>query len=161
MYIQPVQHACPGTSLLMGDSTITVAGVISAITAITAITLSLSACTGYQYTHVLGMDTSPACQQHVGTYLQLWVACNRNNTNNICFAPMPWAAGIQHMMPKACTCHALGCCTYYGWQPVVTMARVSGWFYGIKQGIGGSQQPWRFLSCSKVMPIAWNSQGSP
>lgn len=57
------------------------------------------------------------------------------------------------MMPKACTCHALGCCTYYGWQPVVTMARVSGWFYGIKQGIGGSQQPWRFLSCSKGMPL--------
>ena len=92
MYIQPVQHACPGTSLLMGDSTITVAGVISAITAITAITLSLSACTGYQYTHVLGMDTSPACQQHVGTNLQLWVAYNTNNTNNICFAPMPWAS---------------------------------------------------------------------
>ncbi len=58
MYIQPVQHACPGTSLLMGDSTITVAGVISAIT---AITLSLSACPGYQYAHVLCMDTSPAC----------------------------------------------------------------------------------------------------
>ena len=107
MYIQPVQHACPGTSLLMGDSTITVAGVVSGITAITPITLSLSACPGYQYTHVLCMDTSPACpacQQHVGTYLQLWVACNRNNTNNICFAPMPWAAGIQDMMPKACTC---------------------------------------------------------
>ncbi len=41
------------------------------------------------------------------------------------------------MMPKACTaCHVLGCCTYYGWQPVLTMARVSGWLYGIKQGIG-------------------------
>ena len=61
MYIQPVQHACPGTSLLMGDSTITVAGAVSGITAITAITLSLSACPGYQYTHVLCMVTSPAC----------------------------------------------------------------------------------------------------
>ena len=45
-----------------------------------------------------------ACQQHVGTNLQLWMPCNTNNTNNICFAPMPWAAGIQDMMPKACTC---------------------------------------------------------
>ena len=57
---KPVQHACPGTSLLMGDSTITVAGVVSGITAITPITLSLSACPGYQYAHVLCMDASPA-----------------------------------------------------------------------------------------------------
>lgn len=94
MYIQPVQPACPGTSLLMGDSIITVAGVVSGITAITLITLSLSACPGYQYAHA--WIQAQACQQHVGTCLQLWMPCNRNNTNNICFAPMPWAAGIQH-----------------------------------------------------------------
>ncbi len=47
--------------LINGESTITVFGVISGITAITPITLSLSACPGYQYTHVLCMDTSPAC----------------------------------------------------------------------------------------------------
>ena len=50
-----------------------------------------------------------ACQHHVGIYLQLWIAYNTNNTNNICFAPMPWAAGIQYpaydaKVPKACTC---------------------------------------------------------